>query len=72
VTIAIVSNAFESRSIEHALRVLDVFNAANEQRLLKYKIDYREFYNDAINKDVQLKDHIERWIVDTEKAKKAN
>ncbi len=30
VTISIVSNAFESSSIEHALRVLDIFNAANE------------------------------------------
>jgi hypothetical protein len=72
ITIQIVSGMIDSRSIEHALRVLDLFNAANEQRLLKYKVDYKEFYNDAINKEVSLKDHIVRWIVDTEKAKKQN
>lgn len=43
---------FEGKNIENALRVLDILNSANEARLLKYKIDYKEFYNDAINKDI--------------------
>ena len=30
VTISIVSNVFDSKSIENALRVLDICNAANE------------------------------------------
>lgn len=38
--------------------------------MIEHKIDYKEFYNDAINKEVNLKEHIIRWIVDNEKAKK--
>jgi hypothetical protein len=72
VTLSISSNLFDSKSIENSLRVLDVFNKANENRILKCKIDYREFYNDAINKEVSLKDHILRWIEEKEKAKRAN
>jgi len=64
-----VSGVFDSRSIEHALRVLDIFNTANEVRILSHKVDYREFYNDAINKDVSLRDHIIRWLADREKAR---
>lgn len=50
------------------MRLLDLFNTANEQRLKK--IHYKEFYNDAINKEVSLKDHILMWIRDKEEAKK--
>lgn len=43
---------FEGKNIENALRVLDILNEANEGRMLKHKVDYKEFYNDAINKDI--------------------
>ncbi len=64
ITLSIISGTFDSRSIEHSLRLLDVFNSANEMRQKKHKIDYREFYNDAINKEVHLKDHIVKWLKD--------
>lgn len=70
ITISIVSGQFDSRSIEYSMRILDIFNTANEHRITKNKIDYKEFYNDAINRDVSLKDHIVRWLHEKEKAKK--
>jgi len=36
-------------------------NDANEQRDLKHRIDYKEFYNDAINKEVRMTDHFLVW-----------
>jgi hypothetical protein len=33
-------------------------------------VDYKEFYNDAINKEVSLRDHILLWMVEKEKAQK--
>ena len=71
ITISIVSGAFDARDIEIVVRVLDVFNEANNRRALKDRVDYREFYNDAINKDVNLKEHYEQWIVEREKCRKA-
>jgi hypothetical protein len=34
--------------------VLDVFNDANNLKRIKERVDYKEFYNDAINKEVNL------------------
>ena len=59
ITIAIVNGTFEGKSIEIAVRVLDVFNDANNLKPLKERILYKEFYNDAINREVNLKDHYE-------------
>jgi len=51
--------------------VLDVFNEANEKRDLKHKIEFKEFYNDAINKEVSLKDHIVLWLKERDNCRKA-
>jgi hypothetical protein len=37
------------------VRVLDVFNDANNLKAVKERIKYKESYNDAINKEVNLK-----------------
>ena len=39
------------------MRVLDVFNDANNLKPVKERIEYKDFYNDDINKDVNLKEH---------------
>jgi hypothetical protein len=62
ITLSIVSGMFESQSIEVAVRVLDIFNSANNKKDRKNYIDYKEFYNDAINKEVSLKDHYLLWL----------
>ena len=68
-TIQIVSGLYTSSIIENVVRVLDVFNEANEAKPLTERIDYKEFYNDAINKDVSLKEHFKLWIDSKAKAK---
>jgi hypothetical protein len=50
--------------------VLDVLNDANDTRDLKHKIDYKELYNDAINKEVNMSDHFNIWKLERERAKK--
>ena len=50
--------------------MIDIFNDANNLRDLKEKIDYKEFYNDAINSDVRLIDHILVWKKESEKCKR--
>ena len=62
ITISIMSGLFKSEAIKNSVIVLDVFNESNEKRDLKHKIDFKEFYNDAINKEVSLKEHIALWI----------
>lgn len=69
ITIQIVSGIFTGQNIEIAVRVLDIFNDANNTKPLKHRIDYKEFYNDAINKEVNLNDHFEVWILEREKSR---
>jgi hypothetical protein len=57
-----MSGMFSGKDIEVAVRVLDVFNEANNLKALKERVDYKEFYNDAINKEVNLKDHYIMWV----------
>ena len=66
-----MSGLFKSESIKNCVLVLDIFNEANEKRDQKNKIDFKEFYNDAINKEVNLSDHIKLWVSERQKAKKA-
>lgn len=39
----------------HTIEVLDIFYAANLKRKNKEKVKDSEFYNDALNRDVDLK-----------------
>lgn len=43
-------------------------NDANDKRDHKHRIDFKEFYNDAINKDVRLTDHYLVWKQERMKA----
>lgn len=70
ITIGIISGIFDTESISKCITVIDIFNEANNLRDHKNKIDYKEFYNDAINSDVRLIDHILVWKKETEKCKK--
>lgn len=71
-TISITSGLFKASVIEIAVRVLDIFNEANNRKPLKERIPYKEFYNDAINKEVNLKDHLLTWIGEREKCRIEN
>lgn len=54
------------------MKVLDVFNSANDKRTIKNRVPFKEFYNDAINKEVNLKDHLIVWIQEKEKCRRTN
>jgi hypothetical protein len=68
-TISIISGLFKNQFIETTVRVLDIFNEANNKKRRKEKISYKEFYNDAINKEVSLRDHYITWIQEREKCR---
>ncbi len=72
IAISIISGLIKSKNIEHAVRVLDIFNDANNKKQLKSRISYKDFHNDAINKEVNLKDHYILWIQEREKCRREN
>ena len=51
----IIENAFKQDVIQCCIQVFDIFYTANQLRPKKYKINTEEFYNDALNNDVDLK-----------------
>lgn len=57
-----MSGAYEFDNIETAIRVLDVFNDANMKKPFRERVDYKDFYNDAINKDVNLDQDLKKWV----------
>jgi hypothetical protein len=69
ITISIMSGMFSGKDIETAVRVLDVFNEANNLKPFKERIDYKEFYNDAINKEVNLRDHYVMWVQERDRCR---
>lgn len=49
--------------------MIDVFNEANNKKAMKDRVEYKEFYNDAINKDTNLRDHFLIWIDERERCR---
>ena len=72
ITLSIMSGMFDGKTIEVAVRVVDTFNEANNIKSFKERVEYKEFYNDAINKEVNLKDHYEQWVLERERCRKQN
>lgn len=68
-SISIMSGTHEFKSIETSIRVIDAFNEANKRKPFRERADYREFYNDAINKDVNLDSDFKRWIQERERCR---
>ena len=66
IAISIMSGVFDGKQIEIAVRVLDVLNEGNNLKAFKERVEYKEFYNDAINKEVNLKDHYIMWLKERE------
>lgn len=61
-SISIMSGTHEFKFIETSIWVIDAFHEANKRKHFRERVDYREFYNDAINKDVNLDTDFKRWI----------
>ena len=70
ITISIMSNLFDGLKIEQTVKLLDLFNEGNSKKPLHERINYTVFNNDAINKEVSLKDHFTVWLQERQKAKR--
>ena len=55
ITLVIIQNIFQQEQIMFTIEVMDFFFLANQKKQRKDKIKDTEFYNDALNKDVDLK-----------------
>lgn len=55
ITIVIIENIFKQDIIMCTINVLDIYYEANLRRVKKEKVKDSEFYNDALNRDVDLK-----------------
>jgi hypothetical protein len=67
ITMSIMRNVFTGEHIENSVKVLDIFNSSNRDR--EDKIDYKDLYNDAINREINLKEHFYLWIQERQVAK---
>lgn len=56
ITIVIMENIFQQDQIQHTIEVLELFYLANTHKLRATAdvIPNSEFYNDALNKDINL------------------
>lgn len=61
-TIQIFNRSFTSENINNYIDALDVYNAANEMKPEGSRVKYTEFYNDGVNKEIELASHYEKWI----------
>lgn len=55
ITLVIIQNAFSQEQIMYTIEIMDYFFLANQKKMRKDKIKDSEFYNDALNRDVDLK-----------------
>lgn len=72
ITLVIIQNIFNQEQIMLTIQVMDLFFLANQRKLRKDKIKDSEFYNDALNKDVDLKKQAQIYYQEWMNAKKHN
>jgi HECT-domain (ubiquitin-transferase) len=74
ITISLMMNQMEDgirwqKEYEHAIVILDVLEAANSKKPFKQRLDYKEFYNDAINKDLNLSQDFKIWMKERDRCR---
>lgn len=52
--------------------VLDVLQSGNNKKSYRQRVDHKEFYNDAVNKDLDINKDFNLWIKERERCRKAN
>jgi ubiquitin-protein ligase E3 A len=63
ITVQLYARGYIDEKIAYATRIIGLLNAANEGKVLhKQRVHYDEFYNDAVNNIVDLKEDYKRWI----------
>lgn len=69
-SISIFSRTFVSENINNSIDVLDFYNSANNLKPENERLSYIEFYNDGVNREIELKSHFEKWVRGLEYCKK--
>jgi ubiquitin-protein ligase E3 A len=72
-TIVIIENNFSQDAIQAVIEVLDLYQQGNQlpARAPAQRINYAEFYNEALNKEVDLRKQAEIYIREYNKVKAA-
>lgn len=70
-TIYMVSQRWK-HSFEQAIMVLDVLQNGNNKKPYRERVPYKEFYNDAVNKDLDINKDFNIWIKERERCRKAS
>ena len=59
-------------TFEQAIIVLDALQSGNKKKPYRNRVDYKEFYNDAVNKDLDINKDFQLWIKERERCRRAN
>jgi RAB protein geranylgeranyltransferase component A len=60
--IQIFNMSFNTESIHNSVEALDIYNSSNEMKPEKHRLSYIEFYNDGVNKEIELSSQYEKWV----------
>jgi len=61
-TIQIFNQSFTSENIHNSIDALDIYNTANELKPETERLNYIEFYNDGVNREIELATQYEKWV----------
>ncbi|KAL9643574.1 hypothetical protein ABK040_010187 [Willaertia magna] len=62
ITVQLYAKGYIDEKIAYATRILGILNAANEMKMNRFeRVNYEEFYNDAVNNIVDIKEDYMRW-----------
>lgn len=70
ITLVIIQSIFKQDAIQQVIQVLDFFYRANNQKPRAERVSDNEFYNEAINQDVDLKKQVLIFLQEWDKAKR--
>ena len=56
-----INSTFNLDQLQNCIDTLDLYNIANSKKPANLRLSYTEFYNDGVNKELELKSHFERW-----------
>jgi len=61
-SIGIFDQSYVNDSAASVMKLLDIYNEGNQLKPEFERVNYTEFYNDGVNKEIDLKTEYEAWI----------
>jgi hypothetical protein len=68
-TISLMVNQRWKHSFEQTIMVLDILQSGNKKKPYRERLDHKEFYNDAVNKDLDINKDFNLWIKERERCR---